>query len=121
MPSSNAFLCAVGAKAERAKHQQENEKVIDAERQLDQVTGGKFKPRLAPLREANPNPETRSEAQQKHNKQKIMACLRRRFSAAQNREVDHNQNQHYNVEANPICDRSAVEHCPMLAYARQNA
>ncbi len=65
---------------------------------------------------ANPNPETRGERQQKQDKEKIMTVLGRRLPAAENREVDHNQNQHYDVETYPVGNRSAIEHYPMLAY-----
>ena len=109
------FSLFSGAEAERTKHQQKNKKIVDAERQLDQVTRGKFKPRLPSFGMANPNPETSSESQQKQDKQKIMACLGRLFPAAQNNQVDQNQNQHYNVKTYPPSNRSAIEHYPMLA------
>ncbi len=108
-------LCS-RAQAERIEHQQEDEKIINAEGQFDQVARSKLKPRLASLGMANPNPETRGEGQQKQDKQKIVAGLRGLFPATEENEVDHNQNQHYDVETYPINDRSAIEHHPMLAY-----
>ncbi len=67
---------------------------------------------------ANPNSETRGKGEQKQDKQKIVAGLRGLFPATEDNQVDHNQNQHYNVETYPISDRSAIEHSPMLAYGK---
>ncbi len=66
---------------------------------------------------ADPNPETRGEGQQKQDKKKIVAGLGGRFPSAENGQVEHNQHQHDGVEAYPVCDRSAIEHYPMLACA----
>jgi hypothetical protein len=115
-PQQQGLSLCGGAKAEGTKHQQENKKIVDAEGQFDQVAGRKLKPCLASLSMANPNSETRGERQQKQDKEKITTVLGRRLPATENGEVDHNQDQHYDVETYPVSDRSAIEHYPMLAY-----
>ena len=57
IPSSSAFLCAVGLQAEGAEHQQEDEQIIDAHGELDQVAGGKFEPCLMAFNMAYPKPK----------------------------------------------------------------
>ncbi len=102
IPSSSAFLCSFRAEAEGAEHQQEDEEIIDAQGELDQVAGGKFEPCLVTLNMTDPNAETRGEDQQKQDKKKIAAGLGGRLPSTKNRQVEHDQHQHHDVETYPV-------------------